>query len=70
MWRLFRHLPLDVVVVFDATASMGPHIKNVEKNIDALIESLLRHHYLDLRMGGVAYRDHMYPNNRVANVIP
>jgi len=68
VYNLFKHLPLDIVFCFDSTASMGPFIHNVERNIDEIVDDIHRHHYIDMHMGAVGYRDHQY-GDMVANVI-
>jgi len=69
LYNMFRHLPLDIAFCFDATASMGPYIRNVEENIDEMVEDIHRHHYVDMHMGAVAYRDHQY-GELLNNFIP
>jgi hypothetical protein len=69
LYNLYRHLPLDIVFCFDATASMMPYIRNVEENIDEIVEDIHGHHYIDMQMGAVSYRDHQYADY-LANWIP
>jgi len=63
------HWPLDLVFVFDSTCSMTRYISNVEENIDEIVNDIDRHHYLDMRVAAVAYRDHQY-GGRLVDTIP
>jgi len=69
LYKMFKHLPLDIVFCFDSTGSMGPFIHNVENNIDEIINDIHRHHYVDMHMGAVGYRDHQY-GTLLANYVP
>jgi len=60
LYKNYRHLPLDLVFCFDATTSMDSHIHKVEHTIAEIVDDIHRHHYVDMHLGAVGYRDHQY----------
>jgi len=49
---------LDLVFTMDCTGSMGSYISAAKKNIEAIVEKLVKSEGYDLRFALIAYRDH------------
>ncbi|MFQ6130404.1 MAG: zinc-ribbon domain-containing protein [Armatimonadota bacterium] len=56
--RVPKGAPVDLIVVFDITGSMGGAIDSCRKRAEALIRSLREEKEVDLRLGLVGFRDH------------
>ncbi len=56
--RVPKGAPVDLIVVFDITGSMGGPIDSCRKRAETLIRSLREGKEVDLRLGLVGFRDH------------
>eukprot|EP00538_Stauroneis_constricta_P011272 CAMPEP_0119553130 /NCGR_PEP_ID=MMETSP1352-20130426/5958_1 /TAXON_ID=265584 /ORGANISM="Stauroneis constricta, Strain CCMP1120" /LENGTH=622 /DNA_ID=CAMNT_0007599481 /DNA_START=4 /DNA_END=1872 /DNA_ORIENTATION=+ len=69
MKRMERAKDTDIAFVMDATSSMGPHIRNVKKSIQKIVEKILEtHEGAYVRLAIVAYRDILDGQQRVQHM--